>query len=1555
MSKLSKNCEGVEMLIFGTEHYAHLLRVKEQLTIWLGTKIGAQGRFLQDQGYTPLLPTTVATILADYPADVPHPDDEEQAILKRALMTEYVKERAKLGKFYETCFSTVLTLLPDKFLSEVKKDEEYLELMEGGDDPLALWTVIERIQTSGHAGGTPVERKMDAIARRQSVCQAEGLDLLSYRELFDSAQACAVANGATAVPDDEQAMDFLMRANRKLFGACVNSMQENVARGLEDWPLTVDGSFKVLNDYANIKARQASKVTSKPGSIQGDRATGFVAVAPSIAAIAVSGEPSPGPVKIKSPCGWCGKENHHEDNCFTKQKAKKEARAASAKTAKERAKDSSGQKVISMVAAEADCMFFGCYTGSVVDSDSDDEDLPVLTSDPDTDDESDGPPTVSCDPNYTDCSALLRYTDSLSTSVSHTDSSDSSGSVSEPKSDSVLPAHDQEADHIAAASTPHSVHRSIYVWDTGCTHHMSCNSEVTSDIMETSDNKCVTGIAGKMRVKYTGVLPIFGETLFDKDLPMNLISSDRVEQRFRVDRIQGVSYTVHVSPDMKVVFRRRPDGLYVCEDLLDIFQKILGQQQGMAMVSVSSNKLKYTAQEIKRADEAERLMVNLGICSYADAIRLLHAGSIMSCPVTSQDVVRHKAIYGDLVYGLKGRMFNKGPVGIHRGEPTLAVARDLVGHTDVVFFEQVPILVTVYKPINLIMATDLGETRTAATLKACLGTQVGVLRDRGFQVTSIYSDAESNFGSSKAKLGDIPIHQAGAGSHEPVVERSVRLIKERCRSLISSLPFPVPRGLIKYLVFYICNRINCTIRDSGIGVPAREAFRGIKLDYKLDMCCSFGDYAEVYVKSSQVSKSRGRSCLALHSIDNGRGSWKFLDLDKKEIVTSDNFRVLPTPQAIVDKINAMAAAETQSAQFILERTAAMNAPTGVPERVEVVLAPTNAGNETGGATADAGGATTADDGGATTADDGGATTADDGGATTADDEGVNTTDEGDVTTDVTTDGGSVTVNNVSAVSYYAFLQLSMKKGLAKHSEVAEAAIAAELKQLCEKQVWTPVHFRDLTPAERKSTIRCFIFLKEKYGQDGAMDRLKARLVAGGDQQDKSVIYTKSSPTVATESQFMLYAIAASERRHFQSVDIEGAFLDVDWSGETVIMLLEGVMVSLLYMLYPGQYETYTNHKGQVYVRLLKALYGCVQSAYLFYAKLKGVLESLGYTVNPTDVCVFNKTVSGTQSTVAFHVDDLFISHASEDDINAIADSIEGKFTAIKRQGQGGVPFMHLGVNVQRTENGDVLLSMPQYTRSCVEAFGVKKGTRTPAVAELFDIDEDSPLLSTDQAENFHTAVAKLLYLTKRTRPDILVAISWLAGRVRAPSEQDWRKLKRVFEYLSVTLEFGIKFEGGSSIDPKGWGDAAYLCHERSRSRSGAVVKMCGGVVATGSAKQKMVCKSSTESELVALCGVTTWLIICREFLVHQGHVLPPSIVYQDNQSVLALVKAGKPTSHNTKHIKMRFFFVVQHIEDGEIVLEWCPTGLMIADALTKPLVGELFLVMRDNLVSVVSH
>jgi hypothetical protein len=78
-----------------------------------------------------------------------------------------------------------------------------------------------------------------------------------------------------------------------------------------------------------------------------------------------------------------------------------------------------------------------------------------------------------------------------------------------------------------------------------------------------------------------------------------------------------------------------------------------------------------------------------------------------------------------------------------------------------------------------------------------------------------------------------------------------------------------------------------------------------------------------------------------------------------------------------------------------------------------------------------------------------------------------------------------------------------------------------------------------------------------------------------------------------------------------------------------------------------------------------------------------------------------------------------------------------------------------------------------------------------------------------------------------------------------------------------------------------------------------------------------------------------------------------NILFQDDQSAILLEKNGKALSGKcTKHINIRYLFVTDRICNKELTVEWCPTGDMIGNFMTKPLQGTLFQKFRDLLMGV---
>jgi hypothetical protein len=206
-------------------------------------------------------------------------------------------------------------------------------------------------------------------------------------------------------------------------------------------------------------------------------------------------------------------------------------------------------------------------------------------------------------------------------------------------------------------------------------------------------------------------------------------------------------------------------------------------------------------------------------------------------------------------------------------------------------------------------------------------------------------------------------------------------------------------------------------------------------------------------------------------------------------------------------------------------------------------------------------------------------------------------------------------------------------------------------------------------------------------------------------------------------------------------------------------------------------------------------------------------------------------------------------------------------------------------------------------------------------------------VSKKESEWFHTCTAKLLYLAKRVRPEILTAVSFLTTRVQKPDVDDMAKLRRALGYLYGTRYRGIVLRVGEEMSVRGYIDASRGVHAASgKSHSGcAIVLGLGGPVYTKSTKQKIVTKASTEAELVALSDTASQAIYLRNSIDAQGYDVGPAIIYQDNMGCMALIKRGAATSKRSRHISIRHFWLHERVNAGEVQIVHLPTEEMIAN------------------------
>ena len=176
-------------------------------------------------------------------------------------------------------------------------------------------------------------------------------------------------------------------------------------------------------------------------------------------------------------------------------------------------------------------------------------------------------------------------------------------------------------------------------------------------------------------------------------------------------------------------------------------------------------------------------------------------------------------------------------------------------------------------------------------------------------------------------------------------------------------------------------------------------------------------------------------------------------------------------------------------------------------------------------------------------------------------------------------------------------------------------------------------------------------------------------------------------------------------------------------------------------------------------------------------------------------------------------------------------------------------------------DGKVIFTMYDYLEGILaEALDDFDGEDvTPAVSDLFQVDEAYRKLDTLTADMFHCFVARFLYVAKRARPDLQVSVAFLCKRVKAPNVGDWKKLGRLVRYVRATIHLPLIL----GLDGSGnmvWSiDTSFAVHMDMKSHTGYCLTLGTVAPISGSQSQKITTRSSTESELVGVDGVIGYM------------------------------------------------------------------------------------------------
>ena len=147
-------------------------------------------------------------------------------------------------------------------------------------------------------------------------------------------------------------------------------------------------------------------------------------------------------------------------------------------------------------------------------------------------------------------------------------------------------------------------------------------------------------------------------------------------------------------------------------------------------------------------------------------------------------------------------------------------------------------------------------------------------------------------------------------------------------------------------------------------------------------------------------------------------------------------------------------------------------------------------------------------------------------------------------------------------------------------------------------------------------------------------------------------------------------------------------------------------------------------------------------------------------------------------------------------------------------------------------------------------------------------------------------------------------------------------------------------------------DAAFAVHPDMKSHTGSTFTLGKGAISSSSTKQKVNSRSTTEAELIGVDDKIAKVIWTKKFIEAQDFKVKLNIIYQDNTSTIKLLNNRRLSSgKRTRHFDIRLFYATDLIGRNEVQVKYCPTEDMMADYMSKPLVGSSYKKQRQRILN----
>ena len=1011
--------------------------------------------------------------------------------------------------------------------------------------------------------------------------------------------------------------------------------------------------------------------------------------------------------------------------------------------------------------------------------------------------------------------------------------------------------------------------------------------------------------------------PILDECVFVPGAPRNLLSFSRLkDNKWHIRYDNKGDYFIARKGKIKMKFVRH-EMLYTCASNNEVYN--------LQVEDTDMNK------------------------SYAQQARLLHnicghpSDKMLKKMITNGTLtnVKIKPKYIDLAKKILGPcaacVMGKGTKYRSKtsSEPKSKVIGEII-HIDIFYFGSKTLkesfLISIDEASGYVITMLLKNTKTEDISQA-LKQIIAFYSSYQHVVKRFASDRESAVVANKTELNlmGCVLELTSSEGHNNYAERSIRNIRDRCRSIKESIKmtfeYHLPRSFNRFLIKYSTQCINM-MPGSGRESSPWVMVTGKHINSRRLLRCGFGEvllFGSTYLTTEKSNSPRAEFGIVLGVDMESKGTKTVYLLDRKQIVFRNHFWRVPIddntkakilklqnlnpnpkiseevtnldPKEIENPLDNMDnIATTPSIPFEIPMIRITNDTQETvenPVQPHVIASPTENLSQVQPRQSQ------------------------------IERRYPKRSNRSNIDYNLLNDPGLITESS----------SMTIKEGREIDENMANDAIDKELSQILQREVFNPILPEDVGD----TSVLPSSFILSRKGND-----FKGRLVGGGHRQNRKEyqVWETSSPTISIQGILSIISIAINTNSILSSVDVKGAYLFAPLKKRIIIKL--PIEVSERLAKINGSYSKFVDHHGFIRVELKKALYGLIESGNLWYHHITETLKDLGFKQAHADQCIFRR---GKQI-IGVYVDDLLLLTDNQKEKEDLIKEIEVKYPGLKRS--HGNRFTYRGLQIEQLPT-KILINQKDYISQLLKDEKIIKISKVPASRNLFKKQEVGSFLNRSEQSKFQETLAKVMWIANQTRPEIKMVTSILASRVQNPDTDDQAKLKKVLEYLNGTKDLGLVFTKAST-NLRAYADAAHLVHPDCRGHSGAVILMGKNIIHCESKKQKLVSQSSTEAELVSLNSCLNGVLWLRNLMNELGFEQVKTKIYQDNMSCITMANNGRPT-RGTKHMKMRYFHVKSKMTDGTVQVKYKDTKRMLADVLTKPIESsKIFARFRDKLL-----